>query len=344
MFGFLYLYRGSLAAAAAAAAAIVYGILALLLVMTLRPKLTVEIAGGGMVEKGEELEETVTLRNGSALPVTACDLSIRNRNCVTGQEKLLPLKFSLRGRGGQSQSLRVSDRLCGGQELTVGSLYVCDPLRLFRRKQETAARCMGFVAPELKPVMIPDSYLDSYNMESYMYSQYEKGNDTGEVFGIRDYQEGDSPKQIHWKLSAKLDDLIVKIPSFPIENNIIVLLDNCILPETEMSPERKSGLVELFFALSSELLEKNMSHSIGWYDTVNQHFSIRTVTNREEMWICIPEVLSSGFEVSPVSTVYRYLETLRGSGFSNHFLATGQADWDLDKLEAYGAVKVFRYN
>ena len=68
LFGFLYLYRGSLAAAAAAAAAAIYGILAFVMVMTVRPRLEVRITGGGMVEKGEELEETVTVRNGSLLP------------------------------------------------------------------------------------------------------------------------------------------------------------------------------------------------------------------------------------------------------------------------------------
>ena len=51
--------------------------------------------------------------------------------------------------------------------------------------------------PEISRVVIPEDYLDSYNMESHQYSQYEKGNDTGEVFGIKEYAEGDSLKSIH---------------------------------------------------------------------------------------------------------------------------------------------------
>ena len=39
---------------------------------------------------------------------------------------------------------------------------------------------------------------------------FAKGNDTSEIFEIRDYRIGDRPQQIHWKLSAKEQELMVK--------------------------------------------------------------------------------------------------------------------------------------
>ena len=60
------------------------------------------------------------------------------------------------------------------------------------------------------------------------------------------------------------------------------------------------------------------------------------------MWNTMPDALSCGFGRSEYSTVYRYLESLEDRGFSNHFLVTAQEERDIDRLENYGAVKVFR--
>ena len=66
------------------------------------------------------------------------------------------------------------------------------------------------------------------------------------------------------------------------------------------------------------------------------------IKDREAMWNTMPDALSCGFGRSEYSTVYRYLESLEDRGFSNHFLVTAQEERDIDRLENYGAVKVFR--
>jgi hypothetical protein len=238
--------------------------------------------------------------------------------------------------------MEIREDFCGKLDISLDEIRVCDPLRLFGRRREHASADTGYVAPAIFHVEIPAEYLDSYDIESYQYSQFEKGSDTGEVFGLRSYQDGDNPKQIHWKLSAKMDEVVVKIPSYPIENNILLLLDNLLAQETELSAERKSKLMELFWSLSATLLEQGMPHSVGWFDSVGESFRLEPVRSREELWNTIPDSLSCGFMKSEFSTVYRYLEMLEDRGFSNHFYVTAQAERDIDRLESYGEVKVFR--
>lgn len=36
------------------------------------------------------------------------------------------------------------------------------------------------------------------------------GDDPGETYDIREYRSGDSIRQIHWKLSGKLDDIMIR--------------------------------------------------------------------------------------------------------------------------------------
>ena len=52
--------------------------------------------------------------------------------------------------------------------------------------------------------------------ESIEYSAYRSGSDMSEVFGIREYREGDSIRNIHWKLTGKCDDIMIKLPSLPV--------------------------------------------------------------------------------------------------------------------------------
>ena len=99
--------------------------------------------------------------------------------------------------------------------------------------------------------------------------------------------------------------------------------------------------MELLYSLSSELLEKSIPHSIGWYDTKEQVFRSQAIRNEEELWASVPEVLSCGFEASETSTIYRYLESTRSVDFTNHFLVSVQ-ERDTERLEQYGAVNVFR--
>ncbi len=339
---FVYLWHGSPVTALLLLLFVLYALAAFAFSRIAGRGLEAVMSAGGMVEKGEDLEAKVEIRQDGRVPVPLLKGKIQAVNRLTGEEQYLPLACSLPPKGARQRKTSLTDQFCGKVELSLKELTAGDPLGLFRGKRECPASAFGYFAPVITPAAVEREALDSYDMESYQYSQYEKGSDPGEVFGIREYREGDSLKQIHWKLSAKMDEVMVKIPSFPIENNIILMLDNLLVPDSPSTPEERSRLVERFYSLSAALLEKDIHHTIGWYDVDQQVYMTRRIGNREELQASIPDVLGCGFEESEVSTVYRYLEGLEGQGFSNHFLVTLQEERDADRLENYGAVKVFR--
>ena len=51
------------------------------------------------------------------------------------------------------------------------------------------------------------------------------GMDSQEIFDTRYYRQGDLLKNIHWKLSAKADDLLVKEFSMPADQSVEIYLD-----------------------------------------------------------------------------------------------------------------------
>ena len=346
---FLFFYRGQAAVSILLLFTSVYAVAAWLLTHFGGRSLTAGFQGGDMVSKGETMSIRMKINNRGKVPVFWCAGNIRAQNLLTGEEQQIPQAFSMLPGAEREFAFDLTDQYCGKVQLSLDDLTVCDPLQLFVASAaagmaEGAARqpAACYFAPQPHGAQIPEEFLDSYNMESYQYSQYEKGNDPGEVFGVREYREGDSLKQIHWKLTAKLDEVTVKIPSFPIENNILVILDNLLDPDAEVPPARRSALVELLYSMSEALLERSIPHSIGWYDNEEQTFIRRQIRTEEELWATVPEVLGCGFAKSDVSTVYRYLESPEGVGFTNHFLVSAQGERDTERLEQYGAVNVFQ--
>ena len=108
------------------------------------------------------------------------------------------------------------------------------------------------------------------NLDSLQYSQTKKGTDNSEIFGIKEYADGDSTRSIHWKLSSKHDEIYVKEYSLPTSNSIYLLLEN--LSSIDGEPIHRSAqnkLTEAFISLSYSLLQKNIQHTVAWYNDRN---------------------------------------------------------------------------
>ena len=340
--GSIYVLNGSKAAAAMFIVAAFYCAAALIVTLASGRKIRTEITGEHSINKNVKEEIKVESANESGFPVPSCTLSLVCENVLTKEKETIPLEYSFGPKGKNKGGLVLSSSNCGRENIYVSDAVISDPAGLFRRKQKMNAETAVYIMPEIREINIPSEYLDSYDMESYSYAQHKKGNDTGEVFGIREYQDGDSPKQIHWKLSAKLDDMMVKIPSFPIENKLVVLLDNSIAPGTVLDAGKRNDLVELFFSLSFSLLKKNITHSLGWCDHSTGVFMVRRIENDSDMWAAVPEVLSAGIEDSSLTTSYRFLASAGEEHFTNHFIVTATEAAETERLAEYGDVRVFR--
>ena len=340
--GLIYVMNGSKAAAAMFIVALVYCVLAFAAVMISGRKLKPRIVIGSGADKNKESKVVLSAESGSKIPVPSCRIDIACENVLTKEKETVTEELLPGLKGKDSTELSVTSPYCGMIGISAEDAVISDPVGLFSRKQKMSAGTELYVMPEISEVGIPEDFLDSYDMESYTYSQYRKGSDPGEVFGIREYQDGDSPKQIHWKLSAKLDDMIVKIPSYPIENKLIILLDNSIPEGAELSAEERSGLMEYFFSISHILIGKNITHSLGWCDHRSGSFIVRRVESDGDMWAAVPEALSAGIEQSGMSTAYRFLSASGDEHFTNHFIVTCFDPRDTEMLAEYGEVRTFR--
>ncbi len=96
-----------------------------------------------------------------------------------------------------------------------GKLY--DMLGIFFIPVRLKFQSQFLIMPkEKEPKVMPSVETDS------IIGYKPKMNGFAEEYELRNYQSGDSLKNIHWKISAKHDDLIVKEPSEPIYRPLII--------------------------------------------------------------------------------------------------------------------------
>ncbi len=97
-----------------------------------------------------------------------------------------------------------------------------------------------------------------------LYDPYRNGQDVNEMAGLRDYVKGDSLKSIHWKLSEKLDSLVVREFGYPSNYSVLLLYDMMKNCDTKpISNKRNNAVLALTVALSHSMVENNLEHEVG---------------------------------------------------------------------------------
>ena len=84
-----------------------------------------------------------------------------------------------------------------------------------------------------------------------------RGEDRSEVYQLREYRPGDDIRQIHWKLSSKLDELILKEASQPESRSLLVFWDK----RTGGNPQQMDALAEVVSSAGMALLQSGVPYA-----------------------------------------------------------------------------------
>lgn len=122
------------------------------------------------------------------------------------------------------------------------------------------AECMVF--PKGEPREHEAGRLYMKGVSEAMESK-EKGYDFSEVSGIREYIPGDKLQNIHWKLSVKKDELMVKdrVSVSAMQLNVLVELAN----DEEM---RLESVLELADSVTRAFVAQNLPFTVYYYSTI----------------------------------------------------------------------------
>jgi uncharacterized protein (DUF58 family) len=86
-------------------------------------------------------------------------------------------------------------------------------------------------------------------------------SDEGEFFGLRAYRTGDSPRWIHWRSSARRDELVVKQFQQPESRELVILLDLLIPGDASEQARREYFKIEDLAVEFVATLVHEMTHA-----------------------------------------------------------------------------------
>jgi len=145
---------------------------------------------------------------------------------------------------------------CGflAAEFKRGRVY--DMLGLFRLPMRLPKpEPMAILPPERRPEPMP-------RLDQLLQQQLKPkpGGGSAEIHEHRIYRPGDPVKDIHWKLSLKTDELIVREAQEPLRRKIVLAL------HTPHGARERAERLGAFRWLSRWLIENNVPHTAVWMD------------------------------------------------------------------------------
>lgn len=155
--------------------------------------------------------------------VSAVEMTLEMQNLLfhTQEERWLRIGLSSR----KSSHVEFTPDMCGEWFIRASGVQCLDVFGFCAAAVPCELFCRVKVMPEQNDITIMTDQASRAKPEVGSFRVYQKGNDTAEVFELREYQEGDELKAIHWKLTSKMDRLIVREYSDSTRYDTIVLYD-----------------------------------------------------------------------------------------------------------------------
>ncbi|MDE5835349.1 MAG: DUF58 domain-containing protein, partial [Ruminococcus sp.] len=222
--------------------------------------------------------------NNSIFPVGKAEAHIEYYNIFNNQINEFELLFPLQALNSQRVTFQLSSKYCGILKIRSAYIIIYDSLRIFKFKTGKNITAEIAVMPEIHEVNGAISFTDRESEESSVFSENNAGDDPSEVFDLREYAVGDKINRIHWKLSSKKDELIVKEYSMPVDVPCMIFLNLKCYEDSEYTLPVFDTLVETLMSVSQFLIENERIHKVVYYNASMREFCATDITN--------PEVLS----------------------------------------------------
>ena len=216
------------------------------------------------------------------LSLVVCKLNCKNE--VTGENIIGELLFHLGGNKDECFfPFVLESKFCGCVITSIRFLKVYDVFGLFGVKPKVPATSETIVLPNtFAPQLVLEAYM-AKDVEADEYSQIKAGCDPSETFAIREYRPGDSLGRIHWKLTGKFDEILIREAGLPVRHSFLILLDTSIPSAIGQQAKVNDALLEIIMSLCQKMSEEEITYEIGWQDYNSKSFFHCRVSNLDEV-------------------------------------------------------------
>ena len=211
-----------------------------------------------------------------------CQVSIRND--LTEEDQTVTLTGSIGAKGESSQTILLQSSFCGRVYVRISRFTLLDYLGLLPMKALVKADARLTILPDLYPMEADMTARPAYADDG---TSNRRGEDRSEVYQLREYRPGDDIRQIHWKLSSKLDELILKEASQPESRSLLVFWDK----RTGGNPQQMDALAEVVSSAGMALLQSGVPYTLCWTD--RDDLQVQDISEENQLLQAIPALVKT---------------------------------------------------
>lgn len=273
------------------------------------------------ITKNEKINVSVNIKNKAPIPFTNCTAIIKYHNNLIDIADYISVSIPIHALSSEKISFSIVSDHCGIVNLKVVSVHVYDFLKLFSCRVKPHKTHEITVLPELYPLNSSKAYTMINSEDSDLFSKHKSGDDPSEIFVLKDYVPGDKPNRIHWNLSLKHDELIVRHYSQPISTSILLILDFCGKPDQDA--DVLDTAAEIAFSIAFFFSENSIPFNLVYYSCKMNKITLESISDEIDATIVIKRILAEG----PLKKTY-FSSSVKEviNNYSNVFYITASAD------------------
>lgn len=277
--------------------------------------------------RNQESRINITISNSSPFPVSCAMITIKIKNCMTGETQDLTTMFPVSSRNQQSIKFSVTYKHCGKIIISLKQIKIYDYVKLFSRINSIDLKKEILVIPAVLPIS-PQIITQTVSVsDDSEYSKTKPGDDSSEIFDIRKYAYGDKINRIHWNLSSKMDETMVKEYSLPVSCQLIIVFDYPVILSQENAYNRIDAVVDSLMSLSVYMTANGLRHKIYWFNSVAGAERINDISSEDDLHEFLHELFSAGTYSDEFRTFISYQnETVHSDMSHTIYLSTVFSD------------------
>jgi len=274
-----------------------------------------------LAQPGQPVTLQLLVENNSLLPCQrlSCRLVCSNR-FLPGKKKMW-VRGGTAYRGANRYECEVELEDYGLFEFRVSRMRVFDLTGFFYVNKRLNSAAMVEVLPELGEVAVRVSEgARNFFGDADVYDEERPGHDSSELFQIRPFRNGDRIQRIHWKLSAKQDELLVREDSRPKACAVIFLLND------RLPKRRGTGMgvfLQLVASISFSVMDAGCPHYVAWYSGSRQDICRRRVDDEESLYLFLDFYLRDFSGKGPADIWEEYHGKYRGENYLHRLSLEG---------------------
>ncbi len=246
------------------------------------------------ITAGDEFRIRFHIRNTSPVPLLRCTLQYTFCNMFRQDDEKFSLTLAGESFASEKINLGFKTSMPGMFVLDADKILISDPLHFHTFTAKANIHITIPVMPKVVP--LPDKDLPKFEGEPFDDIVSENGELTRDIRQLREYRAGDRLRDIHWKASASLGELMVK------EYERSVDLMYFILPEVNKGDEE--GTLVNYYSLGKKMIAGGMGFRAAIYDPDTKVFSYMNVNDERSLDESIYEIMRKKASSEDVFSVY----------------------------------------